>query len=61
MGGEGMTAKVILATLILFSPFILLCVVTALVEGSQRIGRWFDGVNDKVDRAIVRSLERNTR
>lgn len=56
-----MTGKVILATAILLAPFFLLCAVTVLVEGLQRIGRSFDKASDKADAAIIRSLQRSLR
>lgn len=51
----------LLAVAILFAPFFALCALTVVVEGSHRIGNWFDQVNDKADARIARSLERMLR
>ena len=37
-----MTAKVLLATAILFAPLILMCVLTIIVEASQKAAHRFD-------------------
>jgi hypothetical protein len=56
-----MIGKVILSTAILFAPFFLLCAVTILFEGSQRLGHAFDKATDKLDNKIARNLERMLR
>ena len=56
-----MTGKVILATLILFAPFFLACIITMVVEGTQQARRLLDHTDRKSNTRVIRSLERSLR
>ena len=58
MGGVGVTGKVILATLILFAPLMLMFIVTAVVEASDRWAHRFDRFDAQVLGRIDRMVQR---
>ena len=53
-----MTDKVILATLILFAPLMLMFIVTAVVEASDRWAHRFDRFDAQVLGRIDRMVQR---